>query len=189
MDISRFAFPTQILWPLMLCAAISISQCKVAHKIEPGMSKSRTSKPAKPSKPATGAEMSARKDIVAYAAKYKGSKYTPTGKRPDTGFDCSGFTSYVMDHFDIDLSPAAREQVKQGHGKDILDAQPGDLIFFRRSASEPIFHVSLVKSNDGKSLYVIHSTTSRGVIEEDVLNSKYWKPYIDSVRDVVSEKF
>ena len=83
MDISRFAFPTQILWPLMLCAAISISQCKVAHKIEPGISKSKTSKPSKPPKPATGAEISARKDIVAYAAKYKGSKYTPTGKRPE----------------------------------------------------------------------------------------------------------
>jgi len=61
-------------------------------------------------------------------------------------------------------------------------------VFFRRSASEPIFHVSMVKSNNGKNLVVIHSTTSRGVIEEDILNSTYWKQYIDSVRDVVSAK-
>jgi len=161
---------------LILCLAVSVSNCK--------SSRSATSSSSKPG----SKEMALRKDIVAYAAKYKGSDYKPAGKKPDTGFDCSGFTSYVFDHFDINLSPAAREQVKQGKSKNIKDAQPGDLIFFRRSKNEPIFHVSLVKSNNGKSLVVIHSTTSRGVIEEDVLNSSYWRPYIDSVRDVVSGK-
>lgn len=163
-------------WLLVLCLAVSVSNCKSSRKA--------TSPAPKPG----SKEMAFRKDIVAYAAKYKGSKYTPAGKKPDTGFDCSGFTSYVFQHFDISLSPAAREQVKQGKNKSVKDAQPGDLIFFRRSASEPIFHVSVVKSNNGKSLFVIHSTTSRGVIEEDVLNSTYWKQYIDSVRDVVSGK-
>ncbi|MBK6950189.1 MAG: C40 family peptidase [Haliscomenobacter sp.] len=62
----------------------------------------------------------------------------------------------------------------------------GDLIFFRRSASEPVFHVSLVIENDGKSLWVVHSTTSRGVIQEDLLASSYWKPKIYSARDVIS---
>lgn len=177
MAISAFRLPFSITWPLILCLAVSVSQCKLSRKTQ-------TAKPV----PSDSREMAFRKDIVAYAAKYKGSRYTPSGKKPETGFDCSGFTSYVFDHFDINLSPAAREQVKQGKSKDIRDAKPGDLIFFRRSANEPIFHVSLVKSNNGKNLWVVHSTTSRGVIEEDVLNSTYWKPYIDSVRDVVSRK-
>lgn len=164
-------------WLVVLCLAVSVSQCNTRKTV------SSTPAPAPDSR-----GMAFRKEIVAYAGKYKGSKYTPAGKKPDTGFDCSGFTSYVFDHFDIALSPAAREQVKQGKSKDVKDAQPGDLIFFRRSASEPIFHVSVVKSNNGKSLFVIHSTTSRGVIEEDVLNSTYWKQYIDSVRDVVTGK-
>lgn len=179
MTISSWKTGTVTQWLLILCLAVAYSNCKTARK-------SGNTKPAP--KPATK-EMTFRKDIVAYAAKYKGSKYTPAGKKPDTGFDCSGFTSYVFDHFDIDLSPAAREQVKQGKSKSVKDAQPGDLIFFRRSAKEPIFHVSVVKSNDGKKLVVIHSTTSRGVVEEDVLNSTYWKQYIDSVRDVVSAKY
>lgn len=179
MNISAFKIRPATYWFLILCLAITANHCKPFNKSE------TTKKPS----PATTREASFRKDIVAYAAKYKGSKYTPAGKKPETGFDCSGFTSYVMDNFNIALSPAAREQVKQGKSKNIRDAKPGDLIFFRRSASEPIFHVSLVKSNNGKSLIVIHSTTSRGVIEEDVLNSTYWKQYIDSVRDVVSEKY
>lgn len=162
-------------WLLILCIGFVASHCKSPKKAEPPAPKTTNSR-----------ETTFRRDIVAYAGKYKGSKYTPAGKKPDTGFDCSGFTSYVMDHFNISLSPAAREQVKQGKNKRIQDAKPGDLIFFRRGPDEPIFHVSLVKSNNGKNLVVIHSTTSRGVVEEDVLNSTYWKQYIDSVRDVVS---
>lgn len=179
MNTSNWKIGTTTHWLIILCLAVSVSNCKSSRKT--GSTTSSASKP-------DSREMAFRKDIVGYAAKYKGSKYTPAGKKPDTGFDCSGFTSYIFDHFDIPLSPAAREQVKQGKSKNIKDAQPGDLIFFRRSASEPIFHVSVVKSNNGKSLYVIHSTTSRGVVEEDVLNSTYWKQYIDSVRDVVSKK-
>ncbi|MBV6442495.1 MAG: peptidoglycan endopeptidase [Haliscomenobacteraceae bacterium CHB4] len=177
MNISHWKIGTTTHWLLILYLAVSVSNCKTSRKTS-------STPPSKPD----SREMAFRKDIVAYAAKYKGSRYTPAGKKPDTGFDCSGFTSYVFDHFDISLSPAAREQVKQGKSKDVKNAQPGDLIFFRRSAREPIFHVSLVKSNNGKSIVVIHSTTSRGVIEEDVLNSTYWKQYIDSVRDVVSRK-
>jgi cell wall-associated NlpC family hydrolase len=179
MNSFNIQFGTLTQWLLILCLAVFVSNCKSSQKTG---SSSSASKPG-------SKEMTFRKDIVAYAAKYKGSDYKPAGKKPDTGFDCSGFTSYVFDHFDISLSPAAREQVKQGKSKSIKDAEPGDLVFFRRSNKEPIFHVSLVKSNNGKSLVVIHSTTSRGVIEEDILNSTYWKQYIDSVRDVVSEKY
>lgn len=179
MNTSNWQIGTITHWLIILClAAVVGSQCKTSRKTGSTSSSSRPD----------SREMTVRKNIVAYAAKYKGSRYTPAGKNPGSGFDCSGFTSYVYDHFDIDLSPAAREQVKQGKNKNIRDAQPGDLIFFRRSSGEPIFHVSLVKSNNGKNLWVIHSTTSRGVIEEDVLNSTYWKQYIDSVRDVVSGK-
>ena len=165
-------------WFLAVCIIIGGSQCKSSQKTGSASPKTSDSRQA-----------AFRNDIVAYAATYKGSKYLAAGKKPESGFDCSGFTSYVMDHFHIALSPAAREQVKQGKSKRIEDARPGDLIFFRRGPNEPIFHVSLVKSNNRKSLYVIHSTTSRGVVEEDVLNSSYWRQYIDSVRDVVSDKY
>jgi cell wall-associated NlpC family hydrolase len=126
-----------------------------------------------------------RKDIVHYAGQFKGAPYQYAGKNPRSGFDCSGFTSYVMDNFDIALSPASREQAKQGKVKPLHDAQPGDLVFFRRSSSEPVFHVALIVEADRNSMKVIHSTTSRGVIVEDILSSSYWKPKIYQVRDVV----
>lgn len=131
-------------------------------------------------------EMSLRRDIASYAQKYKGTRYTPAGKNPSSGFDCSGFTSYVMQRFDIRLSPSSREQARQGRTKRLEEARPGDLIFFRRSASEPVFHVALVISSERQSIKVIHSTTSRGVVVDDLLSSSYWKPKIDTVRDVVT---
>ncbi len=130
-------------------------------------------------------EMALREDIVAYAEKYKGSKYRSGGKSPKTGFDCSGFTSYVLDYFDIGISPSSQAQAKQGVARSVDKVKPGDLIFFRRPQEERIFHVALVVSNNKKSLKVIHST-SHGVVIDDILNNKYWEPKIESARDVVS---
>ena len=41
--------------------------------------------------------------VVAYAKQFIGTKYTYGGSSPSTGFDCSGFTSYVYKHFGISL--------------------------------------------------------------------------------------
>lgn len=130
-------------------------------------------------------EYQLRKDIVQYASKYKGTKYKYAGKTPNTGFDCSGFTSYVMDAYDISLSPSSKLQSKQGARKPVNQAQPGDLVFFRRSGVSDVFHVALVVDASPGSLVVIHSTTSRGVIIEDLMKSTYWKPKISEVRDVI----
>lgn len=147
--------------------------------------------PERPSdaKPLASKELAFRKDIVGYAKKYEGLKYCSAGKSPKTGFDCSGFTSYVMDYFDIDISASSQAQAKQGTLKSLDDVQPGDLIFFRRSSKEPVFHVAMVVDRDRKSLKVIHSTTSRGVVIDDILASEYWRPKIYAARDVVSVHF
>lgn len=179
---------------LVLLVAFITVKCDVLNDLtrEP-MSKTSTDTSTRPSSsgrtstttlPASK-EMALRGDIVAYAEKYKGTKYQSGGKSPRTGFDCSGFTSYVLDYFDIDISPSSQAQAKQGVARSVDKVKPGDLIFFRRPEEERIFHVALVVSNDKKSLKVIHST-SRGVVIDDILNNKYWEPKIESARDVVS---
>lgn len=132
------------------------------------------------------AALSLREQIAVTAVQYRGIPYKSAGKTPETGFDCSGFTSFVMQQHDIRLSPSARTQYEQGTIKSLEEAQPGDLIFFRQRPQDPISHVALVVYRDAFSLRVVHSTTSRGVIEEDLMKSSYWKPKIDIVRDVLS---
>lgn len=177
---------------LILLVAFITVKCDVLNELtrEPlskGDSNTKTPSPTRPSntKLPASKEMALRQDIVTYAQKYKGTRYQSGGKSPKTGFDCSGFTSYVLDYFDIDISASSQAQAKQGVSRTPDKAKPGDLIFFRRPEEERIFHVALVVSNDKKSLKVIHST-SRGVVIDDILNSKYWEPKIESARDVIS---
>lgn len=133
----------------------------------------------------TSADTALRQNVVDHAKKYLGSKYKYAGKSPQ-GFDCSGFTHYVMEHFDITLSPSSRFQAQEGKPTDWKESKPGDLIFFRRSAQGPVFHVAMVVENEQDSLKVIHST-SRGVVIDNLLQSSYWKPKISSARDVISK--
>ena len=52
--------------------------------------------------------------IVSFAKRYMGTPYFYTGKCKATGFDCSGFTSFVFGHFGISISPASAEQASAG---------------------------------------------------------------------------
>ena len=64
--------------------------------------------------------------------------------------------------------------------------QPGDLVFFRRSSRENIFHVALVVKNDRDGIQVIHSTSSRGVVLDNITKSTYWAPKLSEARNVLS---
>jgi cell wall-associated NlpC family hydrolase len=134
--------------------------------------------------PTPNAEMRLRQDIVSYAKEQLGTKYKYAGRSPRTGFDCSGFTYYVMDEFGVDLSTSSRAQENQGRKIKVSEAKTGDLIFFRRSKNGAVFHVALVVSNDREGLRVIHST-SRGVVIDNLSTSSYWKPKISTARDVL----
>lgn len=76
--------------------------------------------------------------IVSYAKKFLGVPYVYGGASP-SGFDCSGFTMYVYEHFEISMPHGAQSQSKRGKNisanKDsksslLNNLKPGDLVFF-----------------------------------------------------------
>ena len=123
-----------------------------------------------------------RKDIRQYAKKQVGSKYKYGGKSPK-GFDCSGFTYYVMKKFDVNIAGSSKTQAKMGRKISAKKAQPGDLVFFARGSK--VFHVAMVYKNSSAGIEVVHSTSSRGVIMENISKSSYWKPKMAYVRNVL----
>jgi hypothetical protein len=125
-----------------------------------------------------------RLDITEYAKEQLGASYQYAGRDP-RGFDCSGFTHYVLNKFDITVSTSSRTQANEGKKIPVEDVSPGDLIFFKRSRAGKVFHVAMVVSNTREGIKVIHST-SRGVVIDNISQSKYWKPKISSARDVVN---
>jgi cell wall-associated NlpC family hydrolase len=125
-----------------------------------------------------------RLEVVDYAEKFRGIPYKTAGKTPYSGFDCSGFTSYVMKGFGVELSPSSNEQSQNGVEVDLENVKPGDLLFF--GTDDKIQHVAIVVRNDEEGIFCVHSTSSRGVIVENVTDSSYWEPRIMFARDVMS---
>ena len=77
-------------------------------------------------------------EIIAYAKKFLGVPYVYGGASP-SGFDCSGFTMYVYNKFDISMRHGAQAQAKLGKEVNvdksskssmINNLKKGDLVFF-----------------------------------------------------------
>jgi len=68
--------------------------------------------------------------IVAYAKQFIGTKYTYGGSSPSTGFDCSGFTSYVFRNFGVSLPRTSGGQAGAGVAVSRSNLVAGDLIIY-----------------------------------------------------------
>jgi cell wall-associated NlpC family hydrolase len=153
------------LFVFLIFALTALSSCK-----------STRSTPTKNNSPKVSAETTLRRGLIKDAEKYKGTKYKYAGKDPK-GFDCSGFTYYVCSKHDIKLSGSSASQSKQGVEIAISKVKPGDLLFFGRNGRDgKIQHVGIVYKNTSEGLYMIHSSSKRGIVIDNVTTSKYWKP-------------
>lgn len=72
------------------------------------------------------AQAIAGSSIIAEASKYVGTAYRSGGTDPSTGFDCSGFVSYVYAQFGISLPH--NSGAYYGVGTRVDTPQPGDII-------------------------------------------------------------
>jgi hypothetical protein len=130
-----------------------------------------------------------QKEVLQFAFKFVGYPYvwagewptkdSPYGAQAAGGFDCSGFTFYVMQcHFGYPVTGrGAGDQAKLAKprlGRAAL--KPGDLIFFgyhgTKSAVSDIYHAALYMGNG----WFIHSTGSSDGVTITRLGEKY-NPY------------
>lgn len=130
-------------------------------------------------------ERDLRIEIADFADNQLGSKYKYAGRSPKSGFDCSGFTYYVMKNNGITLPTNSSAQATKGGIEKLKNAKPGDLVFFKRGGKGRVFHVAMIYENERGNPKVIHSTSSRGVVIDELLKSTYWKPKIWQVRNVI----
>ena len=110
-------------------------------------------------------------DIIAYAKQYLGCKYVYGGMSP-SGFDCSGFTSYVYKHFGYSLNRTSSGQRSNGVAVDKSNLQAGDILCFNG-------HVGLYI---GGGSFIHAANPSKGVIISSLSESYYTKNYITARR-------
>ena len=105
--------------------------------------------------------------IVATAKQYLGYKYVYGGSSPSTGFDCSGFTSYIFKQYGISLNRTAAGQYSNGVAVSRANLQPGDLVMFGKSG---INHVAIYIGGG----QIIHSSTPSTGVRIDSLSTGYY---------------
>lgn len=134
-------------------------------------------------KTTSGKTVSEGDEIVSIAKRYLGTKYK-YGGIDKKGMDCSGLIYAVYQEKGKSLPRVSSEQAKQGKAVYIGELKAGDLIFFgARAGSKKITHAGIVSYSDGKVVKIIHSSSSRGVIEVDISN--YWRDKYIKARRVL----
>ena len=105
--------------------------------------------------------------VVAKAKSYIGYKYVYGGSSPSTGFDCSGFTSYIYKQFGVSLNRTAAGQYSNGKAVSRANLQPGDLVMFGKSG---INHVGIYIGGG----MIVHAENKTTGVTTDTINSGYY---------------
>jgi len=113
--------------------------------------------------------------VVAKAKQYIGSRYVYGGSAP-SGFDCSGFTSYVYRQFGVALNRTAAGQFGNGVAVSKSQLQSGDLVMFGKSG---INHVGIYI---GGGQMVHAANPSRGVTIDTINSGYYANNYVGARR-------
>jgi len=120
--------------------------------------------------------------IVDYAVQFIGTPYVYGGASP-SGFDCSGFTMYVFQHFGYSLPHGATGQLRYGTAVSKSDLQPGDLVFFYDPAyggsGITATHVGIYAGN---RQFLHASSYYGGVCYSSIDDPYYYSPYFVGAR-------
>ncbi len=120
-------------------------------------------------------------EIADYALQFVGYRYVYGGSSP-SGFDCSGFTSYVYKQFGYKLNRSASDQLDNGTAVSRNELEPGDLVIFKKgNSSKRATHVGLYIGNN----QFVHASTSKvGVIVSRMSDAYYTTGFVGGRRIV-----
>jgi peptidoglycan DL-endopeptidase CwlO len=107
--------------------------------------------------------------IINIANQNIGVRYQWGGTSPTTGFDCSGFTSYVFAQSGITLPRISRDQFNIGTSVNYTGLQQGDLVFFSIANNGIVDHVGIYLGNN----QFINASSSKGVTIYTI--GPYWQ--------------
>jgi len=120
-------------------------------------------------------------ELIAFAKTLIGVPYVYASTNPKVGFDCSGFITYVFNHFSIQVPRSSIDFTNVGTTVAVENAKQGDIILFTgtNEMERDIDHMGLVVSNDNNGLQFIHATSSKIMaVTITQLNEQYKKRFI-----------
>ena len=124
-------------------------------------------------------------ELVAYANSLTGIPYKYGSIDPEQGFDCSGFITFVFNHFGIAVPRSSKDFGHVEHNIRLRDSKPGDLILFTGtdSTARQIGHMGIIASNNGAEIEFIHSTSGKAFgVTTTPLNKYYQGRFVKAIR-------
>jgi cell wall-associated NlpC family hydrolase len=116
--------------------------------------------------------------LVAFAQSLRGIPYLYASTDPAQGFDCSGFITYVFNHFKIAVPRRSMDFDRVHNQIPLSEAKTGDLVLFTGTDSTDRVpgHMGILIVKPGQPLVFIHATSgkAKGVTETP------FSPYYDS---------
>ena len=123
--------------------------------------------------------------LVTFGKSLVGTPYLYASTDPENGFDCSGFITYVFNHFGIAVPRSSVDFTNVGIEVPKEFASPGDLILFTGTDStiRVVGHMGIVESNERGNLLFLHSTSGKayGVVISP-LNGYYETRFVKVIR-------
>jgi cell wall-associated NlpC family hydrolase len=116
-----------------------------------------------------------RNELIDIAKKQLGVPYLSAGIDP-SGFDCSGFTSFVLQQYGENIPRRAADQFEACVKLSEDEAQIGDMVFFSNGGE--VNHVGILINEKGQAKTMIHASSSKGISIVEIETSAYWKPRI-----------
>ena len=124
--------------------------------------------------------------VIKTARSYSGVPYKWGGTNRG-GMDCSGLLLRSFQSINMEIPRTSIEQSKMGKNVNLHDVREGDLVFFAAGKKKrKITHVGLVTNVRSKDdVRFIHASSSKGVIEINLMSRYYQKILIKAVRPEV----
>lgn len=123
-------------------------------------------------------------ELVTFAETLMGTPYVYASTDPKVGFDCSGFITYVFNHFGISVPRSSIDFTDVGKEVLVANARRGDLILFTGTdpAERFVGHMGIVVSN-ADTLKFIHSTSGKAMsVTITPLNKYYLNRFVKVIR-------
>lgn len=123
--------------------------------------------------------------VVQFAETLQGIPYTYGSAVKEKGFDCSGFITYVFNHYKISVPRISKDFTNAGRPVSTLESKRGDIILF--TGSDPnsgvVGHMGLVTRNDNGLLQFIHAASGQGGgVMISSMNSYFMPRFVKVIR-------
>lgn len=123
--------------------------------------------------------------IVSFAQSLKGIPYKYGSTDPNQGFDCSGFITYVFNHFNINVPRSSVEFTTVPKEIKLREAKAGDIILFTGtdSTKRTVGHMGIFVNKPGEEHVFIHATSGKAnSVTETPLNAYYQGRFVKAIR-------